>query len=106
MAVSLQTSDDQANAGAIAALSHDVLDAVERGAAEVPAAGIAHLQIAAGQPVEAARSVAAVMQELAAAGDIDRARRWVPYLLLDMTHAVAHHDRSRIACSIHMYRRT
>ena len=75
------SADDQANARAIAVLSRDVLDAVGRGAAEVPAAGMAHLQIAAGQPAEAARSVAAVMQELAAAGDIDRARRWVPYLL-------------------------
>ncbi|MGY1409062.1 CocE/NonD family hydrolase [Luteimonas sp. A611] len=73
--------DDEANAEAVAVLARDVLGAAARGVVDVPSAGLAHLRIASGKSAEAAQAVAAVMRELAAAGDADRARRWAPYLL-------------------------
>ncbi|WP_386795529.1 CocE/NonD family hydrolase [Luteimonas composti] len=72
---------DEANAERVAMLSRDVLDAVRRGAVDVPPAGLAHLQIASGRTADTAQAVAAVMRQLAAGGDAERARRWTPYLL-------------------------
>ena len=68
-------------ASAIARLAEEVLAAGDAGTVEIPAASLAHLRIAAGQPAPAERAVREVMRELEAAGDPGRARRWVPYLL-------------------------
>lgn len=81
-------ADDVAIAAAIAGLSKEVLAARANGA-ELPATGLAHLRIAAGQDRVAVDAIRAVMDGYAAHDDRERLRRWVPYLL----HAQARADR-------------
>src|SRR5690606_11172139 len=65
----------------VARLSRDVLVARREGKVDVPANSVAHLQLVAGEPADAEHAVAEVIRSLEDAGDVDRARRWVPYLL-------------------------
>lgn len=77
-----EASDSDARIEAsVARLSRDVLAARRTDGIDVPANSVAHLQLVAGAPAEAEHAVAEVIGGLEAAGDVDRARRWVPYLL-------------------------
>lgn len=80
-------ADEPGIAQAVAALSEQVLSAHARGRVQVPAAGLAHLRLAARQDRRAIDSVRAVMDDSVAQGDHERARRWVPYLLLAQARA-------------------
>lgn len=68
-------------AATVASLSREILVARQEGAIDVPSTSLVHLQLVAGEPVAAEHAVADVIRGLEAAGDVDRARRWVPYLL-------------------------
>ena len=72
---------DEAIAGRVEALSREVLAASRAGEVEVAPTSLAHLQLVAGTPADAEQAVAEVVRGLEEAGDVDRARRWVPYLL-------------------------
>ncbi|MDR7191323.1 CocE/NonD family hydrolase [Luteimonas terrae] len=65
----------------MAVLSERVLSAGAAGQVDVPVAGLAQLRIAARQDREAVDAVREVMDDAAAKGDDERARRWVPYLI-------------------------
>lgn len=79
-AVAPTVADDDI-AGHVAALSREVLVAQRDGTIDVAAASLAHLHLASGDAVAAERAVAEVIGGLESAGDVERARRWVPYLL-------------------------
>ena len=81
-------ADDAQVASAIARLAEDVIAAGDTGTVDIPAASLAHLWIATGQPAPGESAVRAVMRELEASGDAGRAQRWVPYLL--RTQAMRH----------------
>lgn len=83
----LADADDAGIAKAVAALSERVLSAHAAGDAEVPAAGLAQLKLAAGRNRDAVDAIRALMDDYAAQGDHDRPRRWVPYLLLARARA-------------------
>ncbi|GHD64601.1 hypothetical protein GCM10007164_00510 [Luteimonas padinae] len=83
-------ADDAGIGKAVAGLAEDVLSARASGL-EVPAAGLAHLYLAAGRNRDAVDAIRAAMDELASQGAHERLRRWVPYLLLAQARA----DRGR-----------
>jgi putative CocE/NonD family hydrolase len=78
-------------ADAVAQLSRQVLAAQQDGHVQVSATGAAHLRLAARRDRAAIEAVRAVMDGYVAQGDLDRLRRWVPYLLLAQARA----DRKR-----------
>jgi uncharacterized protein len=74
--------DDAGISKAVADLSEQVLAAQAAGRIEVAATDVAHLRIAAGHDRDAADSIRALIEGYVSQDDHERARRWVPHLLL------------------------
>lgn len=74
-------------ATAIAKLAGDVLAAHAQGQVQVTDNALAQLRITAGQGDHAIAAVRRVMEGYVAQGEQDRARRWLPYLLLAQARA-------------------